>query len=113
MTAVVRRFALVLVAAVLAACTMDKPAWVDQKAANDAEAAYYVEQEFEGRLYVFGTSASHKRFQDTHDLQFAKTFVGAGPKGVTVRLELDPKNPALFNRIRSEFESRHDVELED
>ena len=113
MTAAVRRLALVLVAAVLAACSMDKPAWVDQKKANDAEAAFYVEQEWEGRLYVFGTSASHKRFQDTHDLQFAKSFIGAGPKGVTVRLELDPKNPALFNRVRSEFESRHGLELEE
>ena len=113
MTATARRLALVLVAAVLAACSMDKPAWVDQKAANDAEASFYAEQEWEGRLYVFGTSASHKRFQDTHELQFAKSFIGAGPKGVTVRLELDPKNPALFKRVHGEFESRHGLDLEE
>jgi hypothetical protein len=109
----VARLALVLAAVLLPACTMDKPAWVDQKTANDAEANYYVEQEYEGRLYVFGTSASHKEFQDTHELKFAKSFIGAGPKGMTVRVELDPKNPALFKRLHSEFESQQGLDLED
>jgi len=107
MTVAVRRFALVLAAVVLAACTLDKPAWIDQKKANDAEAGFYTEQVWEGRLYAFGTSANYKSFQDTHDLQFAKTFIGAGPNGETVRLELDPKNDALLRRVRSEYESRH------
>ena len=107
MPSAVRRLAFVLVAVVLAGCTLDKPTWLDQKKTNDAEAIFYAEQEWEGRLYVFGTSAAHKLFQSTHDLQFAKTFIGIGPKGETVRLELDPKNPALLNRVRSDFESRH------
>ena len=113
MTASVRRFALALAALVLTACTMDKPAWVDQKKANEAEAVYYQEQEYEGRLYVFGTSANYKAFQNTHDLQFAKSFIGAGPKGMTVRLELDPKDPALLNRLRKEYKSQHGTDLED
>ena len=113
MTAVARRFVLALAAVALTACTMDKPAWVDQKATNDAEAVYYQEQEFEGRLYVFGSSANYNAFQTTHDLQFAKSFIGAGPKGQTVRLELDPKNPALFKRVHDEYASRHGVDLED
>jgi hypothetical protein len=113
MTVSVRRFALALAALALTACTMDKPAWVDQKAANEAEAVYYQEQEYEGRLYVFGTSTNYTAFQTTHDLQFAKSFIGAGPKGETVRLELDPKDPALFHRLHKEYESRHATELED
>lgn len=107
MTAAVRRIALVLAAVVLAGCTLDKPAWLDQKKANDAEAVFYSEQEWDGRLYVFGTSASYKLFQSTHELQFAKTFIGAGPNGETVRLELDPKNDALLRRVREDYESRH------
>jgi hypothetical protein len=113
MTASVRCLALALAALALTACTMDKPAWVDQKATNDAEAVYYQEQEYEGRLYVFGTSTNYTAFQNTHDLQFAKSFIGAGPKGQTVRLELDPKNPALFKRVHDEYASRHGVNLED
>ncbi len=104
MTIAVRRFALVLAAVVLAACTLDKPGWVDQKQANDAEANFYTEQVWDGRLYAFGTSTNYKAFQVTHDLQFAKTFIGAGPKGETVRLELDPKNDALLRRVREEYE---------
>jgi hypothetical protein len=113
MTASVRRFALALVAFALTACTVDKAPWADQKTANDKMAVYYQEQEYEGRLYVFGTEANYTAFQTTHDLQFAKSFIGAGPKGETVRLELDPKDPALFHRLHKEYESRHATELED
>jgi hypothetical protein len=143
MTAVARRFAFALASLVLAGCTLDKPAWLEQKQANDAkangatanaapangaaangatasaakpseaDANYYAEEVWENRLYVFGTSANHKLFQSTHDLQFAKTFIGAGPNGQTVRLELDPKNPAVYDRVHAEYKSRHGTDLED
>ncbi len=107
MTSAFRLAVLLLVAYALPACTMDKPAWVEQKAANDAEAAFYKELEHEGRIYVFGTSKTWNGFAATHEIPYCVTFIGGGPGGKTVKLEADAKELALQNRLRREFEKRH------
>ena len=107
MSSVLHRSALLLVVLVLAACTLDKPAWLEQKQQNDAEAVFYAEQEYEGRLYVFGTSKSYNQFQSTREMPYGVTYVGQGPDGCTVKLEADAKDYALENRVRREYEKRH------
>jgi hypothetical protein len=102
-----RLAALLLVAALAPACSLDKPAWREQKAANDAEAAFYLEHEHEGRLYVFGTSKTWNQFQATQEMPYCVTFIGGGPGGKTVKLEAEAKEHALQARLRREFEKRH------
>ena len=103
----VRRNAVLLVVLGLASCTLDKPAWVEQKRANEAEANFYAEAEHDGRLYVFGTSKVYNQFQSTKEMPYGVTFIGAGPNGQTVKLEADSKDIALENRVRKEYEKRH------
>ncbi len=103
----ISRSALVLAVLVLGGCTLDKPVWLEQKKANDAEANFYAEQEFDGRLYVFGTSKTWSTFQATKEMPYCKTYVGSGPQGQTVKLEADAKEYALQNRLLREYEKRH------
>ena len=107
MSSAFRRSAVLLIVLVLAACALDKPAWLEQKKQNDAEAAFYAEQEFEGRLYVFGTSKAYSQFQATKEMPYGVTFIGQGPDGCTVKIEADAKEYALENRVRREYEKRH------
>jgi hypothetical protein len=107
MTSATVRCALVLAALAFTGCTLDKPVWLEQKRANDAEASFYVEQEWEGRLYVFGTSKAHAAFQTTHEMPYCQTFIGAGPQGQTVRIEADARELGLQNRLRRRYEERH------
>ena len=107
MSHVLLRSAVVLLALASAGCTLDKPTWLEQKKANDAEAAFYAEQEHDGRLYVFGTSKVYNQFQATKEMPYGITLIGAGPEGRTVKLEADAKEYALQNRVRREYEKRH------
>jgi hypothetical protein len=107
MTPVATRCALALLALALSGCTLDKPAWLEQKQANAAEASFYAEQEWEGRLYVFGTTKIWNTFQATREMPYGITFIGAGPQGQTVKLEADARELALQNRVRREYEQRH------
>jgi hypothetical protein len=103
----VRRSAVLLVALALAGCTLDKPAWVEQKHLNEAEASFYAEAEHEARLYIFGTTKTWNQFQATKEMPYGITFIGAGPNGQTVKIEADAKDVALENRLRKEYEKRH------
>ena len=103
----VRRNAILLIVLGLAGCALDKPAWVEQKRQNEAEANFYAEVEHEGRLYVFGTSKVWNQFQTTKEMPYGITFIGAGPEGQTVTIEADSKDLALENRVRKEYEKRH------
>ena len=40
-------------------------------------------------------------------MPYAKTHIGAGPKGETVVIEIDKKNPAMQRRLWSEFKNKH------
>src|SRR5689334_2891957 len=87
MSHAVRRAAVLLVALASAGCSLDKPAWLEQKQQNEAEANFYAEQEYDGRLYVFGTSKLYSQFQATHEMPYSISFIGAGPNGQTVKIE--------------------------
>jgi len=90
---------------------MDKPAWLATKKANDAEAQFYAEVEYEGRVYVIGKSATLAAFQVTKELPYRQTFIGAGPNGETVVIEAEAKELGLQARLRRAYEEKHDVEL--
>ena len=107
MSQAVRRAAILLVVLASAGCSLDKPAWLEQKQQNEAEANFYAEQEYDGRLYVFGTSKLYSQFQETHEMPYSISFIGAGPKGQTVKIEADAKDIALENRLRKLYEEKH------
>ena len=70
-------------------------------------AADYIEHAHDGRIYVVGSERALQDFQETHHLAYTQTILGYGPKGETVVFEIDPKNDALGQRLRSEFDRRH------
>lgn len=74
--------------------------------------AFYAEETYKGRLYVFGTEKAHKSFKEAEQVPtIAKTFIGAGPEGQTLVLEADSKANGLQDRLRTEYESRHATKL--
>ena len=107
MSHAVRHAAVLLVALASAGCSLDKPAWLEQKQQNEAEANFYAEQEYDGRLYVFGTSKLYSQFQATHEMPYSISFIGAGPNGQTVKIEADAKDVALEKRLKKLYEERH------
>jgi ABC-type microcin C transport system duplicated ATPase subunit YejF len=55
------------------------------------------------RIYVIGQSKTSESFQAHHHLPYTRTLLGAGPQGETVVFEVDKKNPALADRLVSEY----------
>jgi hypothetical protein len=102
--------------AVLAGCSSSSktaPAEPGKPAAMAKESGgFYAEESFKGRLYVFGTEKAHKAFKDTQQVpNIAKTYIGAGPEGQSVVLEADAKATELQERLKAEYEGRHNSKL--
>jgi hypothetical protein len=76
-----------------------------------ASTAFYQEKEHNGRIYVFGTAQAFQASQETPQLTYTKTFIGASPDGKTVVVEADSKDVALQNRLIATFATRHGVML--
>lgn len=72
-----------------------------------APSGEYFEVEHDGRFYVVGSAKSLADFRQTQHLAYTQTILGYGPKGATVVFEIDPKDEALQNRLRGEFDARH------
>jgi hypothetical protein len=72
---------------------------------------FYAEEWKDGRFTVFGSEKVHAAWRKGVHLTTAKTYIGAGPDGVTVVLEEDAKDPALRARIQTRFEQRYGVDL--
>lgn len=104
--------------AVLAGCsassksTSSAPAAEKPAAMAKDSGGFYAEETFKGRLYVFGTEKAHKAFKDTQQVpHIAKTYIGAGPDGMSVVLEADAKANDLQDRLKAEYEGRHSTKL--
>lgn len=81
-----------------------EPAVLESTTAPSGE---YFEVEHDGRVYVVGSAKSLADFRATHHLAYTQTLLGYGTKGMTVVFEIDPKNEALQQRLRGEFDARH------
>lgn len=64
-----------------------------------------------GRIYVIGNAASADSFANSPHLPYTKTYIGAGPSGETVIVEIDKDDAALADRLSASFEQRHGVNL--
>ncbi len=64
-----------------------------------------------GRIYVIGNAASADSFTESPHLPYTKTYIGAGPSGETVIVEIDQDDAALVDRLSAAFEQRHGVSL--
>jgi hypothetical protein len=80
-------------------------------AKKEAAPAYYAEEKHEGRIYVFGSKEIHQKFKKMHHMPYTLTFIGAGPKGETVVVEVDKKDPTFAQALSAAFEKKHKVEL--
>ncbi len=88
------------------------PAATPQSTPAKASGAFYVEEPYKGRLYVFGTEKAHKTFKESQQVpNIAKMFIGAGPEGQTLVLEADAKANDLQDRLMVEYETRHGAKL--
>lgn len=77
-----------------------------------AASGFYKEGTYKGRLYVFGTPAAYDNFEKSNTTpQLTKTYIGAGPSGESVVLEADAKTTDLQERLRGEFNRRHNLDV--
>lgn len=74
--------------------------------------SYYAEESKDGRIYVIGREATHAGFKRTSQMQFTKTFIGAGPEGATLVFEVNDKAPQLCERLTAEYAKRNNVPLQ-
>ena len=65
----------------------------------------------DGRTYLIGKKATHASFARGAEMQMTKTFVGAGPNGETVVVEVDPLLPEMTARLTAEFSRTTKVDL--
>lgn len=80
--------------------------------AKDAAGGYYAEENYNGRVYVFGTEKAHKALTETQQTpHIAKTYIAAGPDGQSVILEADSKSNELQERLKAQYEARHSAKL--
>ncbi len=73
---------------------------------------FYAEEQHNGRLYIIGQEDMHKSFQQQQHLPYTHTRIGAGPNRETLVFQVDKKNPAMLNRLKSQFSERHDMTLD-
>jgi hypothetical protein len=76
-------------------------------AASIPSGPYYYEYQHEGRYYIIGRPITAVEFEDTHEVPFTRTMVGAGPKGETVVLEVDKEDPTLADFLWEQFKEKH------
>ena len=64
---------------------------------------FYAQLGAGGRLYVIGSRATFVKFLELHHLPYTYTRIGEGPRGETVVIEVEKKNPHLQRRLWQEF----------
>lgn len=81
--------------------------------AGFVDSGYYVQEMKNGRYYVFGTREGHQDFQQSSHMRLSKTYIGKGPGGATVVLELTDKDKEgiMSSRLVSEFNKRNGTVL--
>lgn len=67
----------------------------------------YQEYEHDGRIYVLGRADTIRNFELTHEVTISMTKLGAGPKGETVVLESDAKDPFLAATLWKFYRQYH------
>jgi hypothetical protein len=83
------------------------------KTAKKSASGYYAEETQNGRIYVLGTEKAHQALTESKQTpHIAKTYIGAGPGGLTVVFEADAKSGDLQERLKSQYEARHGVKLQ-
>lgn len=67
----------------------------------------YKEMTHEGRVYVLGKAETIAKSQSRPEVAYTTTKIGAGPGGVTVVLEADPKDDSLSKTLWRLYAARH------
>lgn len=79
--------------------------------AEEATSMQYVEKEHNGRIYVIGNEETAKKLEDNGHIPYAKTFIGKGPGGKTVVVEIDKDNPELTGQLLAKFNKKHNLDI--
>jgi len=72
---------------------------------------FYQEGEAHERIFVIGQRDTYEKFLENGHIPYTKTFIGEGPGGKTVVVEVDKKNPALTERLIKQFNEKHGTSL--
>ena len=70
---------------------------------------FYEEMPHDGRVYVFGSATTRDAFRKVHHMPYTRTLIGYAADGRTVVFEVDKKDPALAERLESEYARRHGI----
>jgi hypothetical protein len=75
---------------------------------SGAFSPFYAEEVKDGRVYVFGTVASHDKFLATNEVDITKfkTYIGLGPNRETAIVQVDKDVPQMTPRLVSHFQER-------
>jgi hypothetical protein len=75
---------------------------------SGAFSPFYAEEVKDGRVYVFGTVASHDKFVKTNEVDITKfkTYIGLGPHRETTIVQVDKDVPQMTPRLVSHFQER-------
>ena len=68
---------------------------------------YYAAHLKDARYYVIGSEESEAKFKATHHLPYTDTRIGVGPKGESVIVEVDKKDPKLQERLWNTFSAKN------
>ena len=72
---------------------------------------FYREVVHDNRIYVIGSAETLGKFYSSPHLPYTRTFIGAGPGGKTVVIELDKKDAELLPRLIAQFEKFNGAKL--
>lgn len=79
---------------------------VEQIQPVDVQGDNYFVYEHAGRIYVLGQEKTSRFFAEHKHIPYARTRIGEGPRGETLVIEIDKKQPELTERLIETFATR-------
>ena len=67
----------------------------------------YTEIKKDGRIYLIGKAETVEAFKKTHHLPYTKTFIGQGPMGETVVVEVCKEDNEFANKIWKAYSDKN------
>ena len=64
---------------------------------------YYKEFNQHGRIYIVGQKETYIGLLNTGHMPYTRTFIGEGPKGETIVVEVDKKDKTLADRLWTQY----------
>ncbi len=73
---------------------------------------FYGEAKHDGRMYLYGNEFAYKKFMKSKEVNelAIKKFIGEGPEGMTLVVELDKDSPSMTDRLITTCKARYNIQ---